>query len=188
MTAMYLRQLACFAALAMAGCAGPATQILLPPVQSEMRVRPVVGSLEVRDVSLPRYAASDEILFLNAGALDPVRDAIWADTPDAALTAALADALATITGARVATEPWPFAAPPSATLSVRITRLTAAPGAGLDLVGSYAIAPVASGLSDRSGRFVISVPVAGDTPQALAEAQSRALAELAETVAGRLAR
>lgn len=188
MTAMTLRQIACLAALVLAGCSGPATQILLPPVQSDMRVRPIVQSLEVRDVALPRYAASDEILLLTAGALDPARNAIWADTPETALTAALADALATITGARVATEPWPFADPPAATLSVRITRLTAAPGAGLDLVGSYAIAPVASGLSDRSGRFAVSVPVSGDTPQAVADAQSRALAELAETVAGRLAR
>jgi len=173
----------------LAACGQQASQLLVPQTPTELRLRPAVGSLEVRDISLPAYAAGSDVLALTgANRLDVVPGVIWADGPERALTQNLAAALGTITGARVSTEPWAFAEPPAASLTVRVTRLAGAPGGTLEFAGQYVLAPVASGLADRAGDFAIRVPVAGDTPEALAAAQGQAVAELAETVARRLAR
>ncbi len=180
--------------LALAACAGPVTQVAVPPVQTDLRLRPIVASVELRDISLPRYAAADDVARAGPdGGIGAVAGTVWADTPERALTLRLADALETITGARVAAEPWPFSDPPSASVTVRVSDALGqaggedAPGRFV-LRGSYAIAPVASDLSDRAGRFDIVVPLAGDSPQALAAAQSVALGALAETLARRIAR
>ncbi|TDL88168.1 PqiC family protein [Meridianimarinicoccus aquatilis] len=185
--------LATFLALSLVACSAPVTQVAVPPVASDLSVRPLVSSLEVREISLPRYAASDDVVRAGLeGGIDTVPATMWADTPERGLTLHLADALARITGARVASEPWPFSEPPAATATVRVTRLLGgvnAAGQGrLLFSGSYAIAPVASGLNDRAGRFDIQVPLAGDSPQDLANAQSAALGQLAETLARRIAR
>ena len=180
--------------LGLAACSAPVTQVAVPPVQTDLRLRPVVGSLEVRDISLPRYAAADDIVRVGAdGGIGTLPATAWADTPERALTLRLVDALERITGARVAGEPWPFAEPPAASLTIRVSDALGQPGTPdapgrFVLRGSYAISPVASDLSDRSGRFEIAVPLAGPQPQALAAAQSVALGELAETLARRIAR
>lgn len=179
---------------AVAACSGPVTQVAVPPVETELRLRPIVGSLEVRDMSLPRYAASDDIVRAGAGGgIDTLRSTVWADTPERGLTLRLVDALDRITGARVAAEPWPFAEPPAASVTIRVTDALGQLGSAevpgrYVLRGSYAISPVASDLADRAGRFEFAVPLADDSPQALATAQSAALGELAETLARRIAR
>lgn len=173
----------------LAGCAGNPDQVLVTAPPSTLRISPLVGSLEVRDVSLPRYAADDAVAVLNAdGTLSEMGDTVWADTPDRALTLQLAGALEAITGARVAAEPWPFGQSPAASLTVRIEQSLARPGIDYRMTGQYAIAPVDSGLSDRSGRFSISVPLPSETAPAVAAAQGQAITELAETIARRLAR
>ena len=189
-----LRAVAAALSLGLAACSAPVTQVAVPPVATELRLRPVVGSLEVRELSLPRYAAADDIARAGTdGGIDTLPATVWADTPERALTLRLAEALDRITGARVAVDPWPFAEPPAASLTVRVSDALGQAGAAdapgrFVMRGSYAIAPVASDLSDRSGRFEIAVPLADASPQALAAAQSAALGELAETVARRIAR
>ncbi len=174
---------------ALAACAPPVTQILIPPADTELSVRPLVGSLEVRDMSLPRYAASDDLVVLGEdGGIDTLRGLVWADTPERALTLRLADSLGAITGARVAGEPWPFADLPAAQLTVRVSDLLASSDGVLRFRGHYAIAAVDSDLADRDGSFDLSVPLRSLSPQAVAEAHSTALSRLAETVARRIAR
>lgn len=182
------------ACLFVASCAAPVTQVAVPPVASDLRLRPLVSSLELRDLSLPRYAAGDDVVRRGAdGGIGALSGTVWADTPERALTLRLADALARITGARVATEPWPFAEPPAASVTVRVADALGQPGTDdvpgqFVLRGSYAISPVASDLADRDGRFEITVPLADDGARALAAAQSAALGDLAETLARRIAR
>lgn len=189
MTVRTARLIAVFACIGLAGCGGPSAQVLLAPPPPDARVPALVGSLEVRDVSLPRYAASDDLVVLDDdGLLQTVSGAVWADTPERSMTLALADALGAITGARVAAEPWPFAQAPAAQVTVRVSQLLATANGALRLKGHYAIAPVNSGLADRSGQFDISVPVTDTAPAALAEAHGRAVSALAGQIAGRIAR
>ncbi|MCV6597870.1 MAG: PqiC family protein [Mangrovicoccus sp.] len=177
-----------FAAL-LAGCSGPpVAQYLLDPPSSQQRLRPIVSSVEIRDVSLPRYAAADEIVVQSEdGALRALRKTAWADVPQRGVTLTLAENIGVILQARVAAEPWPFARPPAAEVSVSISQMLVGQDNILRLSGQYAIAPRDSGISDRSGRFDISEPVRGEGLQAVADAHGRALVRLSETIAQRLA-
>lgn len=177
-------------ALLLAACGGNPTQLLVTPATPDLRLSPLVSSVEVRDISLPRYAASDSPVLLTAeGTVQEIRgNTVWADTPERALTLQLAGDLGTITGARVAAEPWPFSAAPGASVTVRVERFLGGADGIFRMTGQYAISPVDSGLSDRSGRFDISVPMTGDSGAALANAQGRAISQLAETIARRIAR
>lgn len=175
--------------LLVAACSGPATQILDAPATPTLRVRPIVSSIEVRDVSLPRYAAADDVVVLGAnGVVETLSNTVWADTPERSLTLTLARNLGEITGARVAAEPWPFSASPAVQVTVQVSRLLGQADGVLNFSGQYAIAPLASNVSDRSGTFDISVPVAGSGPDALSRAQGQAIGQLSETIARRLAR
>lgn len=170
-------------------CGGPDTQVLLAPSAPDLRVRPLVSSIEVRDISLPRYAASDVLVVQGAnGVLEELPNTVWADTPERSMTLALARDLGTITGARVAVEPWPFAQQPAASVTVRVEQLLARQDNVLVFSGQYAIAPVDSGLADRAGRFDLTVPIIGEGAAALSGAQSKALAQLSEIIARRLSR
>lgn len=181
--------LAALFALSLSACGNNPAQVLVTPATPEIRLRPIVSSLEVRDISLPLYAASDSPVLLDAdGTLLEIKNTVWADTPERALTLQLAGDLGAITGARVAAEPWPFAASPAAQVTVRVERFLGQAGGQFRMTGQYAIAPVDSGLSDRSGRFDIAVPMVGDSAGALASAQGRAVSQLAETIARRIAR
>ncbi|MFV0246230.1 MAG: membrane integrity-associated transporter subunit PqiC [Qingshengfaniella sp.] len=174
--------------LVMTACSSP-NQVLIPPSDSVLRLRPLVGSLEIRDVSLPRYAAADPIMIqAEDGTLREMRRAIWADDPERGMTLQLASTLATITGARVAAEPWPFSQPADANVTVRIEQVLAQPDGLFHMTGQYAIAGQNGGLADRAGPFDISVPLPDTGPTAVATAQGQALTELAETIARRIAR
>lgn len=172
----------------LAGC-GSQTQILMEAPTPDLRLRPAVASVEVRDISLPRYAAADSLVVRTTdNALQQLSGTVWADNPERSMTLQLASDLGTITGVRVAAEPWPFADLPSAQVVVRVDRLIGQLGGTLRFSGQYAIAPVGADVSDRLSRFDITVRVPGETAGALALAQGTALAQLSEQIARDLAR
>ena len=170
--------------LTFTACGPPVAQYLVDPPASELRLRPIVSSVEIRDVSLPRYAAADEISLQDAdGAVRAVRGTAWADLPQRSVTRTLARNIGIILNNRAAAEPWPFADPPGAEVTVLVDN------DGLfRLSGQYAIAPRDSGLSDRSGRFDITKPVGGESLNAVAAANGAALVDLSEIIARRLGR
>ncbi|WP_172330901.1 membrane integrity-associated transporter subunit PqiC [Mangrovicoccus sp. HB161399] len=177
-------------ALGTAACTSPPTQFLLDAPTSDLRLRPMVSSVEVRDVSLPQYAsAADGIAIQQAdGSVTANPNEVWADTPERGATLALARNLAAITGARVAAEPWPFADLPGASVKVVVERFLASETGGVRLEGSYAISPVGSGLRDRGGRFDIAVPLPENPGTSdVARAHGLAIEQLAEEIARRLA-
>lgn len=176
-------------ALGLTACAGPATQVLIPPSTPSLRIKPAVSSIVVQDISLPRYAASDDLVVIDSnGVLQSLPNTIWADTPERGLTLDMARDLGKITGARVSTEPWPFSDTPQARVTIRVTRLLGQANGVLLFSGQYAVAPVDSGISDKSDFFDISVPMAGKEPADLAQAVGKAMSQLAETIARRMAR
>lgn len=177
--------------LAVSACASaPPSQLLLDAPTSTQRIPAAVRSVELREVSLPDYAGADTLSTREAGgALTADRDQVWADTPARGTTLALARNLAAITGARVAAEPWPFSVLPDVSVKVTAERFLATIPGGVELTGSYAVAPVASAISDRDGRFNITVPLAeGASPAEVAAAHGRAVEALAVQIARSLAR
>jgi uncharacterized lipoprotein YmbA len=126
-----------------------------PPIAETQRIG--FRAIEVRDVSLPAYAAADDIAVLDdAGRLVGLDGALWADTPSRAIALEISQNLARMSGARVAPEPWPFEAFPDARLDIRFQSLIAGPDGRMRATGQYFVG-VSDGRRERSGLFDLSV-------------------------------
>ncbi|MBM9593449.1 PqiC family protein [Roseitranquillus sediminis] len=161
----------------------------LGPVRYEMPLPPPgervpvnVGALEVRDAQLPLYAELEEIYTEGeGGALVSDTDVLWADDPRRAVTQGLALALARMTTAQVATEPWPLSDLPDARLDVRLDRVLAGADGVFRLSGQYFLSRDTG--AERSDLFDIRVPYEVGSTQAVAAAKGAAVAELARSIA-----
>ena len=175
--------------LGLAACGDTAARYLVEPAPTAAPVALRVSSLEVRDVVLPSYAESSQILQEDAsGALRPVPDSEWADSSARAMTAALARSLDLQTTAGVAAEPWPLSDAADARLDVRIDRIVARADQTFQMSGQYAVASFDGAVREVLERFDISVPMTGVTPAAIASAKGRAIDQLSEQIIARLAR
>jgi uncharacterized lipoprotein YmbA len=168
--------------LAACGTAPDRYAVTPPPVTERQRI--AFSSLEVRDVSLPAYAAADEITLLGAdGRLQSDGGVLWADTPSRSVALELSRNLAQLTGARIASEPWPFDALPDARLDVRFETLLAGADGAYRAIGQYFVATDVAG-RERSGFFDLSVAFDPDAgPQAIAVARGQVILDLARFIA-----
>jgi uncharacterized lipoprotein YmbA len=170
-------------ALILSACADAARFAVTPPAVTE-RVPISFGSVEVRDVSLPTYAAADEIhTQIEDGTLVSSPDVLWADSPERSVALELSQNLARLTGRRIASEPWPFEAFPQARLEVRFSELLATETGRFRASGQYFVA-VRDGGRERSGLFeqeVLFDPAGG--PPALARARGQLILDLATYIA-----
>ena len=167
----------------LAACGSPERFSVAPPVVTE-KLRIAFASVEVRDVSLPSYAAADEIhIQTDDGTLTSSSDVLWADSPERAVALELSQNLARLTDRRIASEPWPFEAYPDARLDVRFAELVATTSGLFRASGQYFVA-VEDGRRERSGLFDLSVPFdpAGG-PNAIARARGQLILDLAEYIA-----
>lgn len=153
-----------------------------PEITEKQRI--AFSSVEVRDVSLPSYAAADEItLQEDDGTLVSSKDVLWADAPERAVALELSQNLARMTGRRIASEPWPFEAFPVARLEVRFSDLLARTSGEFRASGQYFVA-VRDGGRERSGLFDLKVafdPAGG--PNAIAAARGQLILDLARYIA-----
>jgi uncharacterized lipoprotein YmbA len=172
------------ALLVLAACSGPSSYAVPPAQVAGAHVPIRYGTVAVREVSLPSYAASQEIYSRGAdGALTSSSGVLWADDPTRAMTQDVARALAGITGAQVAAEPWPFYESAQAAVEIRVSDMLAETDGTFRLSGQYFVAPEAGGRG-RSGQFALSAPVAQPgNPAAIAAARSQTVRDLALMIA-----
>lgn len=167
--------------LVLAACGGEPVRYAVPVPQAQGRVAVNVGTLEVRDATLPLYAGLEEIFTEQEdGGLVSDTSVLWADDPQRGITQGLASALASLTTARVAAEPWPLEDLPDARLEVRFDTLLARADGQLSMSGQYFVARPDA---DRSGRFAILVPYQPGSIVSIARAQGRAIDLLARQIA-----
>lgn len=164
-------------------CGTPDRFAVQPPEVTE-NVRIAFRSVEVRDVSLPSYAAADEISRLTEdGILISDKDELWADAPDRALALEISRNLMRITGARIASEPWPFEAYPEARLDIRFADIVAGTDGVFRASGQYFVG-VPDGRRERSGLFDLTVPYdPSGGPAAIAQARGRIVLDLSYEMA-----
>lgn len=170
----------------LSACGGTVERFAVPTPAAEApmpRIASRYATIEVRQVSLPTYAASEEIASRSAtGAITSDKSMLWADEPSRAMTLELARILGQMTRAQVAAEPWPFLDRASALVDVRVEEMVAEADGTFRLTGQYYVAPD-SGVGGRSGLFEILAPVTGEGPGALASARGAAVRQLAEQIA-----
>lgn len=155
--------------------------VVAPQITEKMRIG--FASVEVRDVSLPTYAAAEEITIqADDGTLTSSTNVLWADAPERAIALELSRNLSRLTGRRIASEPWPFEAFPDARLEVRFQDLIATSTGVFRTSGQYFVG-VEDG-RERSGLFDLSVvydPAGG--PAAIAQARGQLILDLSEFIA-----
>ena len=185
------------AALALAGCSNPEAtgRYLIAPPTPSARVPDRLGTAELRDVSLPDYAASGEISWQTAdGAVRSNTKTLWADKPERGFTLALARAISDMSGATVIAEPWPLAEPPRRRIEVRVEQALAGMDGIYRLGGRYYVAQDSAGGANHARSFAIAVPIPQAAPAsgrrkppappaAIAAAQNAAIAQLAAQIA-----
>ncbi len=170
--------------LLLAACGGDTMRFATPAVPSGERILISVSQLEVREVSLPTYARSEEIWRETpAGALEADSRVLWADEPSRGVTMELARHLSVITGANVAAEPWPFEDLPQARLIVRVDEMVAGADSRFRMTGQYFVARLSAG-RNLSGGFSVSAPIVPDSGSpGIAAARATAVRDLARQIA-----
>lgn len=173
-----------------AACSNPLStgRYLIDPPATGERVPDRIGTAELKDVSLPEYAAGDEVAWQTAdGAVRLDSKKLWADNPQRAFTMALARSISDMSGATVIAEPWPLSEPPRRRIEVRVEKALAqsgGQGGGIyRMTGRYFIADDAAGGANQARSFDISVPISSESPGEIARAQSQAIARLARQIA-----
>lgn len=176
----FLKPILLGAAFTLSACSSTPELYPVSPPQVDQTQRIAFGAVEVRDVSLPAYAGASEIAIEDLdGKLITNSAILWADSPERAVALDLTRNLARLTGARVASEPWPFESFPDARLDVRFESLIASANGQFRASGQFFVS-VSDGGRERSGLFDLSTPfdpLGG--PQAIASARGQVILDLA---------
>ncbi|MDF0600239.1 ABC-type transport auxiliary lipoprotein family protein [Psychromarinibacter sp. C21-152] len=194
-------------AMTLVACGEGGPRYLVESPTSELRVRSAVRTLLVRTVSLPTYAADEEIAFQDdEGVVRTMNFGLWADEPERATTLTVTRHLNAMTSAKVAPEPWPLPRPPEGVVDIRIETYIATNADTFRISGQYFLGSEEPEpednfddpdyeprtqpppLPDRVGVFDISVALVGEGPSAIATAQAAALTRLSEKIARDLVR
>ncbi len=182
-----MNRLALLLPLFLMACASPEIRVPASVPAPTQSVRIAYPSVEVREVSLPSYAALEEIFYQDeSGTLTALPDLLWADDPTRAFTLGLTRSLAALTNANVAPEPWPFDDFPAARVDVRVEDLLALPSGQMRLSGQVFIAPLDGQRRGTSELFDLTVQMqAPVTSASVAAARSQLILDLAAFIAER---
>ena len=173
----------------LAACSGPTNRVDLVPLQSELRRTALVSSVMVRTVSLPTYAAAEELAIQSPdGLIVTEGDILWADLPDRAATLTITRHLNTILSAVVGPDPWPFVDLPDAVVEVRVEEIIAGGDGVFRLRGQYFVGGDKVRFRNTVQSFSYTSPLADFGFGSVAAAQSQVLLALSEDIAKTLSR
>ena len=128
----------------------------------------------VRTVSLPTYAAAEELSFEAADGLITSNNAVlWADDPARAVTLALTRNIGAITSAKIGPDPWPFAGLPDVAIDVRVTRMIAGADGVFDLEGQFFVGGDGIDYANTTKRFAVTRHLTDVTPRGDCSGASR---------------
>lgn len=173
------------AVLGLAACTADEIRFASTAVEPTARITTRYSSVEVAEVTLPVYADSEEIFTEDATGALTALGPLWADDPSRAMTLQISRDLASITGAKVAPEPWPFRDYAAAKVDIRIEEMVATRSGLFRISGQFFVAPDAGG-ADRSVQFSVSAPFPSSASASqIAAARAVATTKLAEDIAAR---
>ncbi|MCK0094967.1 PqiC family protein [Yoonia sp. F2084L] len=184
-----LSRLLVLAIATLSACSPLETRLALSPIPSSLELRPLVGSAMVRTVSLPNYAAAEEIPLGTAdGRITINEDVLWADEPERAVTLILTRTVGDILNTDVGPDPWPFIGLPDVSVDVRVERMLGNVDGTFVLTGQFFVASEGADFRDSTHTFEITQTMADASLGSIAAAQSAALLTLSEQIARTLGR
>ncbi|MEL6641693.1 MAG: ABC-type transport auxiliary lipoprotein family protein [Pseudomonadota bacterium] len=170
-------------------CTTPINRVDLVPLQSELRLRAAVSTVMLRTVSLPTYAAEEEVSVQDSsGLIFSDGDILWADEPERAATLAITRHLNDILSATVGPDPWPFVDLPDVAVEVFVSDILATNTGVFRLRGQYFIGGDRIDFPKAVQSFDYTVALPAEGVGGVAAAQSQALLQLSEDIARALAR
>lgn len=173
----------------LAACSGPTNRLDMSPLSSQLELRALVSSAMVRTVSLPSYAAAEELAVETVeGFITSDATVLWADEPERAVTLLVTRHLNDILGATVGPDPWPFAGLPDVAIDVRVTEMLAGADGIFRLEGQFFVGGDGIDFPNRARSFDITTPLTDEGVNAVALAQATALLALSEDIARAIAR
>lgn len=184
-----IKRIAFIAALALTACTPEPDRLALAQLDSAIELRPLVSSVMVRTVSLPTYAAAEEIAVeLETGLIASNTEVLWADDPQRAMTIAVARNLGDILNIDAGPEPWPFIGLPDASVDVRVERVLAQADGTFRLSGQFYVGGDGIDFRNSSRAFSISKAMTDLSLPSIATAQAEAVLSLSEEIAKTLGR
>ncbi len=162
-------------------CSGPDQFIASPKLVAQERISSKFRTIEVVEVSLPSYAARDEITAQENGLL-VLSDVLWADDPTRSMTLTLTRHLSELTRVRVASEPWPFDGYAAGRVEVRVEELIVTADA-VRLAGQYYVVDLDGLGRDHAHLFDLSTTIKGSDAVAVAQGRARLMLNLAKMIA-----
>ena len=184
-----LKKFSLLAVIALTACSAPADRLALTTVSSELKLRPLVSSAMVRTVSLPTYAASEEIASETVTGLITSNDTVlWADDPERAVTLVISQTVGDILNTDVGPDPWPFVGLPDVAIDIRVTQMLAGADGQFRLSGQFFVGGDGINFRNSAHRFAISQSMPDQSLSSIATAQADALLALSEDIAQTLAR
>lgn len=169
---------------ALVACTPPEIRVADPTETATQSQRVAYSRIEIAEISLPSYAANEDIAVRAEDGTLTTLGPLWADDPARAIPLQLTRDLHEITGALVAGAPWPFRDFPQVRVELRLEQHALTPDGAFQIAGQYFIAPEEPGRRDRVGRFDIAEPVAEPgAPAQVAAARRRAVSALAADIA-----
>lgn len=174
---------------ALVACTSPTNRVEMTQLSSSLDLRAAVSSAVVRSVSLPSYAAAEEISIKSPeGLITTDGEVLWADDPERATTLTLTRHLNEILNATIGPDPWPFAGIPDVAIEVRVEEMLAGNDGTFTLRGQYFVGGDGIDYPNRARSFTFTAPLNGAGLNGVALAQSQVILELAEDIAQALAR
>ncbi|MDA8870462.1 PqiC family protein [Rhizobiaceae bacterium] len=176
------------ALLLLAGCVGTKSQrYSIEPITAGTSVRSSARTISVAKVNLPAYAKEPGIFVQDAtGALVPVPKADWADDTERAMALAIVRNLGSITGARVALDPWPLGGVPEAEVRIEVEQMLVDQSRTMRLSGQFSIRRDIDTLRNAIGQFDIQTSAVSLAPADVVRAHAAAWRELASVLAKEL--
>ncbi len=172
--------------LLLAACSsGPEFRYAVPEVEPGSLIAVSATAIEVRDVTLPTYAADERIhIQQEGGAIVASDELLWSDDPAREMTLTLTRMLALVTSRPVANEPWPFERFPDAQVEVRVSDMLALNNGTFRLAGQYFVGAPEGTLREHAHTFDLRIPFDPEGGiAAIAQARAIAVRDLARKIA-----
>lgn len=171
--------------LLLLGCTGAnRDRFLIEPVSSAATIKTGARTISIATVNLPAYAKESGIFVQNAaGSIIAIPKADWADDTERAMRLFLVRSLASLSGAQVASDPWPLGGVPEAEVRIDVEQMLVDNSNTMRLSGQFSIRRDQAESRSRIRQFNIATKAKSNGASDVVASHGEAWQELAKILA-----